>query len=587
MPLPSSVENSLSKLKDNVKAWAEMPDLERAAVARACRKQFATLDLDWVQENMKCIGLDPSRRDSYNSISTDPFIFTAATVDRLDKAADALEGKLKELSKEPQRTSPEGMAIYPMGKVGPSASGVEFELWAKPSDAGSPAAPAAVPGGVSLVLGAGNQNFLTTVDVIERAFVHKECVFLKNHPIRPFMKPVFEHIFAPLAEKGAFAMCLDSELEGAYEALTCHEKLSHIHMTGSGATHNQIVASLKKSGRTKKVAFTSELGCVSPWIICPGTKNDGTWAEGDIKHHAAMLTAAFKSSCSMNCLSPKVLVLPTEKLWPQRPAFLAALKEKLASAPDLPPYYPGAHKRYSDFEKEYKDCEKIQAPPAQDGEPRPAPYKGQDFKQLPSMLVDVGTLGAPDCRSYALLNEAFSPVLAIATVDCGDAKDFPVAAAKAVNKNVFGNLSCALIYPDDRDEALDKALAELSYGSVGVNVWPALGYSNSLAAWGASPGAYTPENPQSGLDFVGNMAQVPNLVKTVLLSPFVNSSVSLEKPIPMLIADALQVLVSGKSFAVPRILGMAIGRGFGLFSRRMPAAEGERRGSRATMCFGS
>ncbi|CAE8586373.1 unnamed protein product [Polarella glacialis] len=27
---------------------------------------------------------------------------------------------------------------------------------------------------------------------------------------------------------------------------------------------------------------------------------------------------AFKSSCSMNCLSPKLLVLPSDEVWPQR-----------------------------------------------------------------------------------------------------------------------------------------------------------------------------------------------------------------------------------------------------------------------------
>merc|ERR1712118_45655 len=109
-----------------------------------------------------------------------------------------------------------------------------------------------------------------------------------------------------------------------------------------------------------------------------------------------MLASAFKSSCSMNCLSPKVLVLPSEAVWEQRPAFLKALREKLATMAQPPAYYPGAHTRFAEFEKEYPDAEHIEAPPSQ--EPRNALDKpeyanlGQDLTPLSSLLVDVGTI---------------------------------------------------------------------------------------------------------------------------------------------------------------------------------------------------
>merc|ERR1711988_997340 len=105
----------------------------------------------------------------------------------------------------------------------------------------------------------------------------------------------------------------------------------------------------------KEVLFTSELGCVSPWIVCPGKTNDGKWAESSIEDHCQMLTSAFKSSCSMNCLSPKVLVLPPESVWPQRQQFVEAVRKELASIPQPPPYYPGAHGRFAAFAREYPD----------------------------------------------------------------------------------------------------------------------------------------------------------------------------------------------------------------------------------------
>merc|ERR1711988_1539856 len=99
----------------------------------------------------------------------------------------------------------------------------------------------------------------------------------------------------------------------------------------------------------------------------------------------------------MNCLSPKVLVLPSEAIWEQRPAFLKALRDKIAVLELPPPFYPGAHKRFAEFEAQYPDAEHIEAPPAQD--PRHALNKavyghlGQDLTPLCSLLVDVGTIG--------------------------------------------------------------------------------------------------------------------------------------------------------------------------------------------------
>merc|ERR1712139_292210 len=337
--------------------------------------------------------------------------------------------------------------------------------------------------------------------------------------------------------------------------------------TGSGTTHNRVHQALVEAGRDKEVLFTSELGCVSPWIVCPGKTNDGQWAESSIEDHAQMLTSAFKSSCSMNCLSPKVLVLPPESVWPQRAEFLKVLREKFAKVNQMPPYYPGAHQRFAAFQKAYPDAESIDAPPAQaEGQGLQASLYanlGQDLTPLPSLLVDVGIIGEKDCRSYALTNEAFAPVLAIATVRCESAEDFPLAAAKAVNEHVFGTLSCTVIYPDERDETLDNMLQTLNYGTVAVNLWAALLYSNPLGVWGGAPGSYSASAPCSGLGFVGNVAAIPRARKTVGISAFVNKGVVLDKVLPYLLADCLTVMVSGKKFGMMRALGMAFRRGFG------------------------
>lgn len=391
------------------------------------------------------------------------------------------------------------------------------------------------------------------------------------------MAAPFIHILQPLADAGAYAQCLDADLEGAHSALITHTGVKHVHMTGSGVTHNRVREALVEAKRENDVLFTSELGCVTPWIVCP-SKAEGGWSQNAIEDHATMLAAAFKSSCSMNCLSPKVLVMPPESVWPQRAQFLAALRGKLASMQQPPPYYPGAHKRYASFEEKYPEGEKIEAPPSQ--ETRYAlreaayPQLGQDITPLHSLLVDVGTIGDKDCRTFALTTEAFAPILAIATVACEGVEEFPLAAAAAVNEHVFGTLSCNVSYPDSRDEALDKMLATLNYGAVSVNCWAALMYSNPLGVWGGAPGSYKASEPCSGLGFVGNAARIERPRKAVAISAFaVDKRVKMGAAVPYLIADALTIMVSGKSFAGLRVAGLVMRRLFGILPKPLPGAR--------------
>lgn len=278
----------------------------------------------------------------------------------------------------------------------------------------------------------------------------------------------------------------------------------------------------------------------------------------------------------MNCLSPKVLVLPSEEVWPQRKQFLQSVREKMATMPQPPPYYPGAHQRFADFEAKYPDGEKINAPPSQAKEHSLQTslytHLKQDLTPLPSLLVNVGTIGHQECRNYALETEAFAPVLAIGTVECENAAEFPMAAARAVNEHVFGTLSCNVIYPDDRDEVLDNVLRTLNYGCVTVNCWAALMYSNPLGVWGGAPGSYSSSAPASGLGFVGNAAGIQCPRKSVGISPFMNKNVIMGGAMPYILADALTIIVSGKRFGGMKVLGLLFRRLFGLL-KPMPGAR--------------
>ena len=68
---------------------------------------------------------------------------------------------------------------------------------------------------------------------------------------------------------------------------------------------------------TKPVA--AELGCVTPCIVVPGR-----WTQRDLEYHADNIVSAKTHNCGHNCLAAEVIV--TAKDWPQREAFLDALR---------------------------------------------------------------------------------------------------------------------------------------------------------------------------------------------------------------------------------------------------------------------
>jgi hypothetical protein len=67
--------------------------------------------------------------------------------------------------------------------------------------------------------------------------------------------------------------------------------------------------------------------------------------------------------------------------------------------------------------------------------------------------------------------------------------------------------------------AVDKAIAALRYGGIGVNCWPGLVYGLVSPTWGAFPGA-DPKNIESGTGVVHNAMLIDHPQKTVVSAPF-------------------------------------------------------------------
>ena len=407
-------------------------------------------------------------------------------------------------------------------------TGVTADVWIEP---GKPASQGAIyrdgekktEGRVCLVLGGGNVSSIPPMDVFYKLFVENEVVLLKMNPVNEALGPVLEDALRPLVEQGALAIVCGGAEVGSHAA--AHPKIGSLHVTGSDRTYDSIVwgadpeerARRKKTGeKLNERAFTAELGCVTPVIVVPGS-----WSESDIRFQARHVASMVTQNASFNCNAAKVII--TARGWLQREAFLDALHEELRRTPPRKAYYPGARERHRAFTTHYPEAMVLGTMPAE----------GSDEVVPWTAIPDV----SPEAGGYALTNEAFCGVVAEVTLDVANREGgmlrddhggpsverFLEQAVAFANERCWGTLSCCLLVhtsvEDDHYDAIGKAVAELRYGGIGINVWPGVIYGLVTPSWGAYPG-HTAEDIQSGTGVVHNAFLFDHPQKSVVKAPF-------------------------------------------------------------------
>lgn len=129
----------------------------------------------------------------------------------------------------------------------------------------------------------------------------------------------------------------------------------------------------------------------------------------------------------------------------------------------------------------------------------------------------------PDADSPAFGEEFFGPVLATISLPAADPADYLDAAVRFANEHLTGDLGVNLIiHPETMHQLgahLDRAIADLRYGGVGINVWTALSFLLGRGAWGAYPGG-TPQDIGSGSGVVHNALLFDSVQKSVARGPF-------------------------------------------------------------------
>ncbi|MGO7983906.1 hypothetical protein ACC691_39380, partial [Rhizobium johnstonii] len=81
--------------------------------------------------------------------------------------------------------------------------------------------------------------------------------------------------------------------------------------------------------------ITSELGGVSHIIIVPGS-----WSDADLAYQAEHVATMRLHNGGYNCIAGQVVILSSD--WPQKDAFLTALRAAIDRAPERTAWYPAS-----------------------------------------------------------------------------------------------------------------------------------------------------------------------------------------------------------------------------------------------------
>jgi len=357
-------------------------------------------------------------------------------------------------------------------------------------------------GKIALVLAAGNAPNLIPGDFLYKLFIERQVVIVKMNPVNEYLGPILEDAYAPLISAGYMEIVYGGVDVAQY--LVHHDLVDELHMTGADATHDAIVFGVGAEGNARKQAndpimtkrFTSELGNVSPMIIYPGE-----WSDDEIQRVAETIVSQLFANAGHYCLSPRLVVMHDK--WAHREAFVQAMDDAFQNLPDRKSYYPRVEERRATFLEQH---------------PTANQYGNGNLPWTFAIDVDRTQTDLP-----AFKLETFCGVMSEVGIQGDSPDDYLRHAVDFVNEHVWGTLTATLMVPTqyENDPAVDRAIADLRYGSVVVNGFGTNGYTAMSLTWGGHAGA-TAQDIQSGIGFVNNMLMFDeaHIQKSVLRLPF-------------------------------------------------------------------
>ncbi len=362
-------------------------------------------------------------------------------------------------------------------------------------------------GKVALVLGAGNVSSIGPMDILYKLFVEDQVVLFKTNPVNAYLGSLIEESFRALVEPGFLRVVHGGAVEGDY--LCNHPGIDEIHITGSDKTFDAIVFSPGPQGAARKAEHkplltrrvTGELGNVSPVIVVPGP-----WSASDIAYQSEHLVTMLTNNAGFNCNATRVII--DHASWAQRDQLLQQMRQVLTGIPPRAAYYPGAQQRHQTFVAEHPEAEQFGTP---------------SNGQLPWTLI--AGVDPGNAEDVCFTTEVFCSLFAETPIDAANVSEYIDRAVAFANEHLWGTLNATIIvHPKSLKDpaiaaAVERAVANLHYGTVGVNYWAGAGFALAVTTWGAFPG-HDIANIQSGTGVVHNSLMFSRPQKSVLHGPF-------------------------------------------------------------------
>jgi aldehyde dehydrogenase (NAD(P)+) len=505
-----ALDAALVELRASAARWQALALVDKIALLKRVRSNLATHAEPIATLSAERKGVDPHDNMAGDEFVLGPWSAAYGITTLIATLEMRARGQTPALS---ARALPNGQAAL---KVFPTnafetllVNGLSAEVWLVPGIAAGDAraqigaAMRSDRAAVALVLGAGNIVSIPILDTLHKLYAEGQVVLLKMNPVNDYASPLIAAIFAPLIEAGYLRMTAGGADVGAY--LCAHDGVDEIHITGSARTHDAIVFGAGAEGVARKAAgtpilkkrITSELGGVCPVIIVPGQ-----WTAADLRFQAENIVSQRIYHNGYNCCSSQVIVLPQG--WAQAGALMDAVRAVLREQPARHPYYPGSVARAQAQRDAHATSGSVET------------FAPDATRTLISMLD-------PALDHAAFNEEAFCPVLAQTELPAPSIVAYLDAAVAFANDRLSGTLSATILIDPRTAQAhaavLERALATLRYGSIGVNVWAAGAFMLPGAAWGAYPG-HTLQDVGSGIGFVHNAYLIDHAQKTVLRGAF-------------------------------------------------------------------
>ena len=506
----TALDATVATLRENAPRWERLPLAEKIAMLDRLRPRILAESEEMVAAIQRAKGIDPSTVWGAEDWLSMQWAFLQG-VNSLLLTLRRIEKGEAPLALDRTYSRPDGQTVV---KVFPSTvvdklllSGYSAEVWMQPGVTPAQAVDTAASAyrgrgfadaGAWLVLGAGNLGSITTFDILHVLYTEGSVAVVKMNPVNDYLSPFFARIFEEFVDAGWLRFVHGGAALGSY--LAYHDGIDAVHMTGHASTHDAIVWGRGEEGAARKKAgtplltkpMTSELGGISPLIVVPGD-----WSDADVQYQAEHIVTSKLNNSGHNCIGTQVLVLPES--WDLADALLDRVREVIRSLPPRSNYYPSSDQTVAAAVAGHASAEEFEA-----------------------SCVLVPDLDATKAESL-LVDEVFAGALGVVRLPGDDVATYLRNAVAFANDVLPGNLGATIVVSPETEKqhaaAVDKAIADMRFGSVGVNIWSAVAFLLGYTPWGAYPGD-TLDDVRSGIGVVHNTFMLEGTQKSVARMPF-------------------------------------------------------------------